>query len=314
MPDVIIGTPSSPAADTGVAFLDRFYDEVNFYLGDPHSQKRLTKARKRALLFQVQRRIYTRLRNCSPQMSSIGWAEKTIAVVADQAAYALPGGYEEFISFQKFTNGDRESLEQEMGTVTDLDGRAGILLMDSESGFRIRPTPSSVEAGDWVLNYRKGPVKLHYATAESVTADTLVCATPATADAGELVLSDGYYDGVRVHIYSADDGFPQTRKINSCSVVGGKMELYPTVDFSPVPTGTILYEIMPDLPEGLDSIYAMDVAMLAASAREGIRRVAGLAKMRTELWSDCRNYYDTKTADRAPARLIPARIEPDPYE
>lgn len=383
-------------------FLDRFYDEVDDNLADPHSQKRLTKAQRYRDLFTIQNQIFERLLNATGQESMLARAEADITLVVDQEFYDLPPSFRHFVRFEKRVNGDPDHIRGTLRTLAPYSEQAGIQIISSQRGFRVQPVPAtSQEAGAWTMIYLKGPVKLHYATAGTVadlpedqtidganyvvstpvagtnrityadhftaamlgetitfespvngtdtvegalatitaanadyiefaavtglaTDDTftidadwcwVVSGTPAT-DAGEKVAVADYYNGSLLRIYSGTTGDRQVKEIMDYYLDAGDSAWHFKLRhaWDTLPTGTIKYEICPELAEGYDSLYAMDVAIRNSGRRSHIRRRAGLLDDRHELWKDCRNSIANNTMDRAPSRIIPPRVdEVDPY-
>lgn len=376
------------------AFLQRFYDEVDDNLGDPHSQKRYTKAARYRDLHAIQKRLFERFLALSGQESMIGRSEAEIELVSGKEFYSLPEGFRQFVCLEKRTDGGPEMVEMRLWTIPTYSIEIGIEIITSQRGFRVQPIPDSTMAGTWTLIFNKAPIRLHYATTtvirnapfeeqllllngftytttsvtktgaftaalvgetvrlyldgfEDVTREItvadadhiefaevpllddmhyididvdwcwLVAGTPGT-DCGEIVSLPDYYNGSLLRIYSASGGgSPQTKEI---------LDYYadPTTttewhfklrrQWTPLPSGTTSYEICPELPEDYDALYAMDVAMLACSRREGMRRRAGLALDRHDLYEAARNYFANNTIDRQPQRVLPIRYsKPDPY-
>jgi hypothetical protein len=373
------------------AFLERFYDEVDDNLADPHSQKRFTKDQRYRDLTTIQKRMFERLLSASGQESNIGRAEVDIEVVDGQEFYDLPPGFRQFIAFEKRIDGDPNDLEGQLFTVPTYSQEPGIEIISADRGFRMQPVPDSGWAGTWTLVFNKGPVPLHYATSgkvanmpslqslagytvtttkvtksdtftkamigETVTfsggalaATTSTTITDATADyiefaavtglddtasmtinadwcwlvagtpatyCGEAVKLDDYYVGCLLRVFSATAGSRQRRYVLEYyedPTTAGEWHYKLRGEWNPVPTGTIQYEICPELDEGLDSIYAMDVASLAAARRIGIRRRAGLKDERYELMQAILATFTNNTMDRQPERLLPVRqTTVDPY-
>ena len=375
-------------------FLDRFYDEVDYNLADPASQKRLPKSTRYRDLFSVQQRIFERMMSATGQESLLRRSQADITFVVNQEYYQLPPGFRQFISLEKRLSENPRTIAAVLGTVPVYSNERGIEIIGAEQGFRVQPIPqTSTEAGTWIMTYLRGPVKLHYATGteahnayQSQTIDTgagwsvstttlgytdgftaglngytvygydaagtllgsgtitaadedeitfgaitglangcsftidadlgwIRAGSPGT-DAGELVPIADYYNGVMLQVYSAAaQGYPQQRQVldfyyeDSCWVFVLRHR------WSVVPSGTVLYEILPELMEGYDSLYAMDVAIVNSGRRGQFRRRAGLLQERHDLWQACRNYAHSNTMDRAPQRIIVPRADDiDPYD
>jgi hypothetical protein len=156
---------------------------------------------------------------------------------------------------------------------------------------------------------------LHYARASEkpasgisiVDSKTVLSGTPGT-DAGELVLVDDYYNGMELRVYQGSTGVPQEREILSSKIVRGGIAFHLRHPFSPVPRGEVWYEIMPVLPYPYDSIYALDVALLALNRREKPIKANSLIKQRRQEWASCKSYYLSNVTDRGPARTLPLKM------
>lgn len=316
--------PASGSILTGASFIERYLDEVDDNLADPHSQKRLPISKRLRDLFTIQNMHFESLLNLTGQESSIGYFEDTVVVESGRSFYPLPPRYRQFLAFERRVGGDRENIDFTMDSVHGYMGRAGIEILHRERGFRILPTPGTLEAGNWTLVYRQGPPKLFYGVVNSINedGDSVVVDVPASADAGEMVALSNYYAGAILNIYAGFTGVPQARVIAS-SVYDGDAEqttfnLRDALD--PIPAdseagGALLAEIMPDVPMGLDSIYAMDCAIINAGRRTRIALRSGLRQDRGLLWASVANFYTNNVADRAPGRVVPARAdEVDPYD
>jgi hypothetical protein len=377
-------------------FLDRFYDDVDDSLGDPHSQKRFTKADRYKLLYSVQKNIFESLMAASGLESEFCYSEATITIQDGVARYTLPENFRQFIEF-KYYDSDG-NLAGRYETIGVFSNRAGVRILDGNRGMLIQPTPDVDADQEWTLYYYKGPVKLHYATlptytegdagtdpciydpsteqaltgytvtttkvelADRFTANLLgesveffnaggtsigsatittatsdkiefaavtgladTCSmiidldwcwmrvgTPGT-DAGELVTYPDYYNGSMVRIYDATTGAPQVKEVTDYYSEDSTWVMILRHPLVVVPTGTVKYEIMPDLPEGLDEIYGMDVAIRGTTRRSSFKRRQGLKGDRLEKWKSCLAFVASMTMDRAPRRIHnrrPSAINP----
>lgn len=295
-----------------VSFLDRFYEDVDLNLGDPSISKRLTRAQKLRLLYVVQKITWERLLRISGQESLLGRTESTITLKNGVEYYALPGNFRQFIRMELRKDGDPATILGTLGSVPFWEMETGVFIMSEQRGMMVRPVPNISGDEDWTLIYEKGEVKLHHATAEAVTSFSLKMGFPGP-DAGEVVLTDDYYTGSLVGIYDATLGTQQVREIIGFQVAERTFQLrHP---FSPIPTGTVKYEIRPLLPEAYDDLYAIDVAIRVLGRRKGARGRTGLKEDRRDIWDACQSYFASNVADRPPQRISPYRpSEPDPYE
>jgi hypothetical protein len=301
-------------------FLSRFYDEVEDNLADPRTQKRLTSAQRYRDLLTVSHRIYERLLAATGQESGLGLSRITFPIVAGQDRYPLPSGFRNFIALEWWDRtADPPVLLSRLRSLDMYNSGPGVEVLDGQRGCLIRPCPTSTWAGNWELVYRRGAAKLHYAEAGAVTETTLVAGTPAT-DCGEVVKLKDYYAGCLVRIVSAanPEAAGQIRECVGSELDGSDLVLTVAPGWDPVPEATdspdvpVVYEICPELPDHLDSLYAMDVAILNAR-RFRIR--AELREERHELWQAARNFYTDNVSDRQPERILPPRPDAqDPWD
>ena len=304
------------------AFLDRYYDEVDDCLADPHSQKRLTKPQRYAELYKTQQHLFERFLNMTGQESSIGYCESIITVVAGQSFYPLPPLFRQFLAFEMWNGGDRDDVIMKLPSVHGMMVAAGVEILAANQGMIIHPAPPDSWAGDWTLIYRKGPAKVCHGVVYSISADaiTVVGTAPATADDGTVSKLSDYYAGSILNIYDGESDVPQSAVIQSSSYNSANSRTTFTLRtaLSPKPVGvnpTLKWEISPDLPEGYDSIYAIQCAIRNASYRNRITAKATLKDDHQEAMKTAANYYLQNVADRSPTRLIPPRgDEIDPYE
>ena len=294
------------------ALLERFYEDVDANLDDPATSKRITKGKKLRLLHVAEKMIWERILMLSGQESIVGRAESTITVENDKEFYLLPGNFRQFLGFERRTDGDSAQVRAFLRSIPLFDIGPGVVVLSEQRGMMIKPKPVTDGDEDWTLIYQKGSVRLHHSKAARVTEKTLVATTPG-ANAGEMVLNAGYYNGSLLMVYDADTGQEQTREIVGWEPSSKVFHLRHA--WTTLPTGTILYEIRPTLPTYYDDLYAMDVAIRILGRRSRARGRQGLKQDRRDLWEACKSYFLSNVADRAPARLMPVDPnEVDPYD
>lgn len=294
------------------ALLERFYEDVDANLDDPATSKRITKAKKLRLLYVAEKMIWERILMISGQESIVGRSESTITVQDDKEFYLLPGNFRQFLGFERRLDGDTNNVTATLKSIPLFDSGPGVVVLSEQRGMMIKPKPTLNGDESWTLIYQKGTVRLHHAIAAGVTEKTLTGATPG-ADAGEMVLNDGYYNGSLLMVHDAETGQEQTREIVDWDAAGKVFHLRHA--WSTLPTGTIRYEIRPTLPTDYDDLYAMDVAIRILGRRSRTRGRVGLKQDRKDLWQACKSYFLSNVADRAPARLLPVNYdEVDPYD
>ena len=285
--------------------LDRFCDLVDDNLGDPHTTRRYPRAKKLRDFYSIEKQIWERLKVASGSESVIGRAAASLTVETDKEFYQLPGNFAQFL---RMTN---DSTGTELGTIADFEDGPGIVMLSGQRGFRWKPVPDDSDSGAGTLTYQKGPVELHYANAAGVSSDTITFSAPGE-NGGTLVALDNYYSGSIVRIYDAATGAGQAREITSFD--GTSLVAKLRHAWTPVPTGTVRYEICPILPTGYDDLYALDVTILAATRRAAFTRRRFFIDQRRELWNACLEHFTNLTADRAPSRRLPEPWDPpDPY-
>jgi hypothetical protein len=296
------------------AFLDRLYDSVYDYLGDPATTRRLTKAKILSDFDTVEREITNKLLVLGGTESTINRAESTITVEDGVAFYQWPVAFRNFIRMEKRNGGDRNDLTGWYPSIPEhRRGGVGIVVLDSQRGFEIRPTPDIGDDQSWVLVYQKGPILIHNGTAAAVTANTLTLAASPATNGGEIVALDDYYNGSMVHVYSATAGAHQVAEITDYVASTGVLTL--RHNWATTPTGTILYEIMPTVPVEYDDIYAIRVAMRNCNRREQARRWANLKRDFDALWEAVKSWALANVSDRPSERVVPdIPYQLDPYD
>lgn len=296
------------------SFLTRFLSEVTECLQDPSTSKRYPTAQRISDLAHVQEGIFTRLLNGAGAESELGYTEKLITFVEDQEYYRLPPLFRQFKRLELRDGNDPRIVLHWLPSLDTFGTGPGVRILRDQNTFQVVPKTPANWVGDWTLCYRRGPARLHDGTAQANDATSIDC--PAVPTNGEIVTLEDYYAGCVVNIFDGDDGFPQT---NVCT--GSHFETdHVVLEFDgqawdPVPTGTVKYEIMPELPLPLDSLYALDTAIMACARRPTLRRRAGLLLERDDLWRSARNYYANTVMDRPPRRTAPPRpYAQDPYD
>lgn len=302
-------------------FIERFVDEVDDCLGDPHSQKRLTRAKRLELLYQVQVKLFERLLSGSTgQESNLGRVERAITLVNGQTFYPLPPRFRQFLELVQRDPNDRDVIRQQLVSIPQWSPEVGVEILSAQNGFRVQPKVDSVFAGNWTLICRQGPAMLFYSTVDgiNVDGDEVVVDAPAATN-GELITIEDYYAGSVLNIYAGLTGVPVAREISASSYSAVDEQITFTLRdaLADVPTGDVdnplMAEISPEFPIGYDSIYAYEVAIAAATKRGQFTLRNGLKDDRKELWMSIEQFYSQNVADRQPVRMIPERPEVDPY-
>lgn len=283
-------------------FLQRFLEEVDDNLGDPHAAKRLSADKKIRDLHLLDRMLFEALLDANLIEGVLGYAEKTITLEADRRFYPLPDGFRAFYDLTKTAD---DGSTRRGNTKGFFEKGAGIQILTPSRGMRLDPLPATAALGDWTLVYAKATPLLHYAVAKEV-GDKMIRLGEPGADAGELVRVEGYYDGIEIRAVSANVGAPQSRVVASSTVNGNGDVVCQLRDaWTPKPTGTVVYEISPTLPPPYDSIYAADVALLNLDRRQQHTKAERLKLWRSHLWNGAKNYLQMNTFDRAHKNTFP---------
>lgn len=284
------------------AFLQRFYTEVDEWLGDPTDEGGISLESKRRHLFRVSRQVFDALMGMTMQESTFGYAEALVTLKDGVSIYPLPAGFRQFLNLDLLR--DDGGVIGSFSSKTHFSRSWGVEILDSLR-FRIHPAPRLSADQDWTLRYLRGPTQVHYAQASSVSGKTLISKGPENEDAGELFSRDGHYNGLSLIIYEADGGVPFSSDILEYTAKTRAFHLRETIPA----TGKVWYEISPGLPEPLDSIYALDVALSFLPARENPQKAATLFQTRDSVWEACKEFVLSNVSDRPPERIHP----PDRY-
>jgi len=145
----------------------------------------------------------------------------------------------------------------------------------------------------------------------------LVAGTPGT-DGGSIITIEDYYNGSMLKVYDSTAGYPQVMEILDYyedPTTAGEFHFQLRHSWSPLPTGTVKYEIRPLLPDDLDRLYAVDVALMHLTGRTSYLRRQELSRDRKKLLLACRSWLNSNVADRIPTKTAPPNpAECDPYD
>jgi len=281
------------------AFLERYFAEVNEHLNDPSFSVRTTPERKLRMLLTQEAVIWERLLAASEQ-AVIGKAEATITLKNGKRFYPLPGNFRKWIKFEKRLNGDPNHVTAILKTKQVHNTDVGIILLTAQRGFEVDPVPVFSSDQDWTLRYQKGSIIHHYGVASHITKMSL---TAGETSVGTLQRIDNFYAGSMLKIFDAETGSPQTREIISSQGKPGSFQFRHPLDM--IPTGNkIWYETVPPLDEGLDSLYAYDVAMAIMATRKLTRQRQLMMSTRMELFTAAKDQFMSLTTDRGPERVL----------
>lgn len=164
---------------------------------------------------------------------------------------ADPDRYGTYVEYSAATSGTLPPLVRKIQYV-EHQGSGGDWTRVDQAKFRrlrdgISESGNAPSSGTFRVNYARMLPFLSYGTADSATATTIVLAETPTY--GETVLVDDYYNGATIEIVSATTGANQTGTITDY-VASTRTA---TVAWSTTPTGTIIYNIVCELPN--DFVY-----------------------------------------------------------
>jgi len=177
--------------------------------------------------------------------------------------YLLPPGIDQLLEIAEIdSTTDRplwsvypRSARSPYGPIIRLEGRV----------LRLDPkwlSDSKTVRASYVPN---GDFRLHYGTAGSATATTVVLAASPTT--GTLDTRENAYAGAVLRILSDDNGYVQERTVTAYDRETRTATVSPA--FDPTPTGTIVYEVVPTYSRKVERVVALKVAIgLRATARD----------------------------------------------
>lgn len=289
------------------SFLERYTDELAENLNDPATSTRLTTTQKLRLLRAIEKQVWERLQVISGVGGSLGYTETEYDLKSEKDYYNLPGNFRQFHRFEQRTDGNKNLVTDYYPSGGPRDTYKRIEIVSGNHGFLVHPVPTADSSTPYTLVYTKGPLRLHRSSSTSVSSTGLVGILPDTLEKGEAITRTDYYKGALLRIYSGN-GAPQTREILQS---GGGADIHFVVRhaWDPIPTGTVLYEITPTLPEDYDSIYALDAAIRVLTRRGQISKRRELIRERTELWNACMNYYLSNASDSSFQKQVPYAVE-----
>jgi len=137
----------------------------------------------------------------------------------------------------------------------------------------IKPEPNT--AGTRKIWYIKKLPDLSYGTAAAAASTTITLA--ATPSLGTTSNVDDYYNGSSVYIVSASTGAGQTVKITDYV---GSTRVATVETFGTTPTGTIVYDIVCEIPESHHKFLVLDAALNACLRDDEAGRYEKIEKER----------------------------------
>jgi len=286
------------------AFLERFIRAVRKEVADPQSSGRLTTEDLLEDLHSADRDIFDELLRSIGQESLLGYAEATVTFQNAVSYYPFPEGFRQFVQLERRVDGYAVDIIRSKQYYSQ---RRGVDVLSSTRGFRMFPAPSLSSDQDWVLCYLRSAGIHHYAQTTSVGSKNLVSGTPVL---GDLVLIPDYYNGMEIRIFAADNkAVPQTNTVTSFTVSEGKGTFHLQREWSPIPTGEVWYETVPNVPQEYEEIYSLELALKILERRGKVERLPSLVSRRKKKWSACKQFVIANVSDRAPSKTLPLRPE-----
>jgi hypothetical protein len=178
-----------------------------------------------------------------------------IQLVAGVQSYILPPNVGEIWAVRKMTTTTPVIPVYEIwGDNHWSSHQSGFVIEHNE--FRLLTDWRSTDVLE-ILYVPNGESQMHKATASSVGADSIIF--PGTVTDGSLDTRQSAYSGYLVRILSDTTGYVQERVIDTYDNVTRKAVL--TTDWNPVPTGTIVYEVLPSYSNIIKHCVCMQAAM-----------------------------------------------------
>jgi len=172
--------------------------------------------------------------------------------VADQEMYDLPHG---FIRLYEGSILDDDGLKLYDLDVIERDekhAKAGIFVEGRK--FGIAPIPESADSDAIKIYFARMPVPAHTGTAAAFDATSITFADTPTI--GYKLTDANAYLGARVRALTATTNAGEIAEITAFAAKTGVA----TLAWDNLPTGTLTYEVMPDLPEEARPLWYMKTA------------------------------------------------------
>lgn len=306
--------------------IEDHFEQVEDLVADPEFTRRKGSAHKRHRdLWWATCAVFERLLRVSSNESTIYYAETNITLQDGVEYYRLPGNFRRFIAFEKRVSSDPNKVSARYGTASEGSRQPGVIILDAQGYFRLRPVPTLSANETWVLRYNKRPILQHWGTfkVEDITASSddgsiIEIAHDIPGVQGVVQLSDDYYKAALFHIISDSGvgaGIPWTSEVVSWDGSERKLTLRDTVPTSEDrPTGDIKYEFRSFLPPGYDDVLAIKVAMRLSTGRVNFDRWGMLRREHKEAWAAAKNWFRETTTDRGSPMPVKPTLELEPYD
>ena len=283
-------------------FIERFVDRVLDYLGFPGDTRNLSRVQLLELMDEANAGIFESLLRVALPESTFSYAEATITLQADVWFYRLPPNCRTILGLERRdTNG---AVIAKLHTRSHYDGSrecGHVEVLSGVRGFRLHREYAPTSDEEWTLKYLRGPGVLHYAEVEEWK-DNFLVGSPPSADAGELVRQDDYYNGLILRVYDADNGAaPQEREVVGYQAGTNTFLLRHAWDRV---SASAYYEVCPCLPYPQDSLIAAEAALPLLISRDQQDKARMVQAVRKRMLETAFAWVAENVADRAPARII----------
>ena len=178
-----------------------------------------------------------------------------ISVVKDSTVFLLPPNVEQVRKLVKL-NDTTGAVSWDYEPYTDLRARGPGFCLEGRV-LRFDPPWQGSDETLYVWYVPNGDFRLHYGTAARVTATSVTLASTPTK--GSLDTRENCYAGAILRIVDSTEGLVQERFVTAYDRVGRIATL--DIELSPLPTGTVTYEIVPAYQTHLEDVVGWDVAV-----------------------------------------------------
>jgi len=192
-------------------------------------------------------RLFTKI--LLPANNGYGVYSANVTFVADQEYYDLPYGFVRLLEPSVRDSDGNHVYDDDVISRSDRTLYDGVWLENNQLG--VSPIPATAETNARKIFYVRKPCPIHRGEAQAIAAASLTLAK--TASLGRVLTRNNSYLGCKVQVLNATTN---EGEIATVTAYTGTTHVA-TLAWANLPTGTISYEIMPDLPdEALPLWYA----------------------------------------------------------
>ena len=198
-----------------------------------------------------------------PADKGYGDYDSTYSYVADQEKYGLPWGFLKLHEAVWLDDDGEKTDSLEIIRRDEKHLRLGMWLDGRE--FGIAPVPTSNETDELKLYYTRLPMPIHEGIASAAAATTITFAAKPTV--GFTLTEDDAYNGARVRCLEGTTGAGEETTITDYE---GSTRVATVTAWGTTPTGTIRYEIEPDLPKEAQVYWYLETTLDLVQFRDDI--------------------------------------------